>query len=156
MSKRRPTANTTNWKARVAKSRERSRELLRRSKSVDRKSRFDRRDELHRYALTNALRDVLFESGFARASMHKEFASKECVYVKTVAPGLYVAVHTTIRFHECAPGKTVVRVEAVKESPGGKLEVVPGVATAVKRRGTLDDIVTRVLAAARDVEGRLK
>lgn len=138
-----------------SKSREMSRELYNASGKLPTSIVYDPTIEMHRYALAYALRDGLFGHGFVKHSFHKEFHSRECVYLKPVKPHLYVTVYTTIEFHECRAKDTdAIRVVGIYESTKGSM--CPLVKTIrVFRRGKLRDIVARTLERVDEVEAAL-
>lgn len=141
----------------LAQRRARSRELYNRSRSVDRAKPYDPAVELERYGLAYALRDALFAWGFARGSFHKEFGSRECIYVKEL-PGvtnLYVVVYTTIQYHECRAKDTdAIRVVGMYETRGGEQRPLTKT-EKVLRTGSIQSIVKRLGERVARVEAKL-
>lgn len=144
-------------KSTLKERRARSRELYNRSRSVDRQKTYDPHVELERYGLAYALRDFLFDNGFARGSFHKEFGSRECIYVKEVRgkPNLYVVVYSTIQYHECRAKDTdAIRVVGMYETRSGDQRPLLK-AEKVYRTGSIHSIVGRLRERIAKVEAKL-
>lgn len=133
-----------------------SRELYIKSSKTPTNIVYNPLDENHRYALAYHLRNELLGNlGFIKTSFHKEFRSGECVYLKHVRDHIYIAVYTTIRFHECRyKSKDAIRVTGIYKNSDGVIR--PLVKTdRVFRRGKIKDIVNRLTLRIKTVKNCL-
>lgn len=142
--------------ATLEEKRQRSMELYNKSRKTPSNIVYNPSDENHRYALAYRIRDKLLgKLGFIKTSFHKEFHSGECVYLKHIHKDIYIAVYTTIRFHECREkSKDAIRVVCIYRDNEGTVRPLAKT-ERVFRRGTIKDIVSRVSKRVEVIEERL-